>query len=75
MIGRKIIFLLPVLIIYLSIQGCAGMKISHPGMATISGVSGHFRIGQIVDLNSGVTLSFEQLIDQIVSYMFRYFRP
>jgi len=65
--GRKTSLLLPVLIIFLSIQGCAGMKIPHPGMATISGVSGHFRIGQIVDLNSGVTLSFEQLIDQIAS--------
>ena len=67
MIGRKKIFLLPVLIIFLSLQGCAGMKIDTPGMATILGVSGHFRIGQIVDLNTGATLSFEQLIDQIAS--------
>jgi len=36
-------------------------------MATIPGVSGHFRIGQIVDLYTGATLSFEQLIDQIAS--------
>jgi len=67
MIGRKTIFLLPVLIIFLSIQGCAGMKTHTPGMATIPGVSGHFRIGQIVDLNTGATLSFEQLIEQIAS--------
>ena len=43
------------------------MKTPFPGMATIPGVSGHFRIGQIVDLNTGATLSFEQLIDQIAS--------
>lgn len=47
--------------------GCAGMKLSPPPMATIPGVSGHFWIGQIVDIKEGKALSFEELIERIVS--------
>jgi len=59
--------LLPFLLIFLSILGCAGVKKPAPTVATIPGVSEHFRIGQILDLKSGKAISFEQLIDQISS--------
>jgi uncharacterized iron-regulated protein len=41
------------------------MKTSAPVMATISGISGHYKIGQIVGLKTGSALSFDQFIDQI----------
>ena len=48
-------------------NGCASMKAPKPTIATIQGVSGHFRIGQIIDLDKGKALSFDQLIHQIAS--------
>jgi len=65
--GYHPIYLLPALLILFFMMGCLGMKISLPAMATIPGISGHFRVGQIVDLHSGKVLSFEQLIEQITS--------
>lgn len=54
-------------VIFLIIQGCAGMKrLATPG-ATIGGVSDHFRVGQILDLKTGKALTFDQLIDEIAS--------
>lgn len=47
--------------------GCAAMKTSAPPLATIPGISGQFRIGQILDLKAGELLSFDQLINQIAS--------
>ena len=64
---RNQIFFLTVSMIFLTMQGCAGMKASKPARATILGVSGHFKIGQILDLKTGKVLSFDQLIDQIAS--------
>ena len=65
--GYHPIFLSAAALILFLMNGCFGMKISLPPMATIPGLSGHFRVGQIVDLRSGNVLSFEQLIDQITS--------
>jgi uncharacterized iron-regulated protein len=36
-------------------------------VASIPGVSGHFKIGQILDLKTGTSLAFDHLIDQISS--------
>ena len=48
-------------------QGCAGTKRAGPITAKVSGVSGHFRIGQIVGLKKGEVLPFERFIDEIAS--------
>jgi uncharacterized iron-regulated protein len=47
--------------------GCAGTKMPTMPLATIPGVSGHFGIGRIVDLRSGKTLSFEEMIERVAT--------
>ena len=64
---QKLLLILSVLMVFFALSGCAGAKKSSPIMATIPGVSGHFKIGQILELNTGTVLSFDQLIDQISS--------
>ena len=64
---QKAILFLSALILFMIISGCAEMKKPAPVMATIGGVAGHFRVGQIVDLKKGTVLSFDALIDQISS--------
>ncbi len=64
---QKGILFLSALIIFLTISGCAEMKKPAPVMASIGGVSGHFKVGQILDLKTGTALSFDRLIDQISS--------
>ncbi len=54
-------------LILLSTYGCYGMKVSAPPAATLFGAPDHFRTGQIVDLDSGKALSFEELIRRIAS--------
>jgi uncharacterized iron-regulated protein len=49
------------------ICGCAGTRISPHPMATVPGVSHHFWIGQIVALDRGEAVSFEELIKQIAA--------
>ena len=49
------------------IHGCAGTKRSGLIMVKVSGIKGHFRIGQIVDLKKGKVLSFENFIHEIAS--------
>ncbi|MDP6180717.1 MAG: ChaN family lipoprotein, partial [Desulfatiglandales bacterium] len=63
---RNQVTFLTVFMVFLTMQGCAG-KVSKPSRATIPGVSGHFKVGQILDLKTGKVLSFDQLIDQIAS--------
>jgi len=48
-------------------QGCAGTKRSGPITAKVSGIAGHFKIGQILDLNKAKILPFENFIDKIAS--------
>lgn len=64
---QKVILALSALIILMSLSACAGTKRPAPIMATIPGVSGHFGIGQILDLKTGTVITFDQLIDQISS--------
>lgn len=64
---RKPILLVPAFIILLIMYGCAAMKTPTPPLATIPGVSGDFKIGQILDLNAGEIFSFDQLIEQIAT--------
>jgi len=55
-------------IFLLSIQGCAGVK--KPPVKTLAivpGVSGHLKIGQIMDLAAGELVSFDKLADQLSS--------
>lgn len=67
MLFRNQITFLTVFMVFLTMHGCAAMKAYKPARATIPGVSGHFKIGQILDLKRGKVLSFDQLIDQIAS--------
>jgi len=53
--------------VFFIMQGCAGTKRSGPITVKVSGISGHFRIGQIVDLKKGKVLPFEKFIDEIAS--------
>lgn len=64
---QKLILTLSVLMVFFALTDCAGTKKSSPIMATIPGVSGHFKIGQILELKTGTVLSFDQFIDQISS--------
>lgn len=64
---QKLFLTLSVLMVFFALTGCAGTKKSSPIMATIPGVSGHFKIGQILELKTGTVLSFDQLIDQVSS--------
>ena len=54
-------------LIGLCVIGCAGLRPSHPPMATLAGVAERFRPGQIVDVASGKVISFEELISHISS--------
>ncbi len=64
---QKLPLILSVLTAFFTLSGCAGAKRPSPIMATIPGVSEHFKIGQILDLKTGTALSFDRLIDQISS--------
>jgi uncharacterized iron-regulated protein len=44
-----------------------GMKPEAPVVATIPGLSGQFKVGQIVELQTGRVVSFDQLIEQIAT--------
>lgn len=57
--------LAPAFLFCLTFYGCAGMKKPAPIVATIGGVSGDFKIGQILDLKAGTVVSFEEFIDRI----------
>ena len=66
------LFRLPIIIfftfiIFLSIHGCASVEKPTPTMATMPGVSGQFKIGQIIDLSAGEVISFGEFIDRIAS--------
>jgi uncharacterized iron-regulated protein len=50
-----------------AVNGCAGMKPEAPVVATIPGLSGQFKVGQIVELQTGRVVSFDQLIEQIAT--------
>ena len=47
--------------------GCAAKKVVPHPLATVPGISRHFTIGQIVDLNRGESLAFEAFIEQIAA--------
>ncbi|MEJ2723908.1 MAG: ChaN family lipoprotein [Deltaproteobacteria bacterium] len=47
--------------------GCAARKIAPHPLVTVPGISRHFTISQIVDLNHGEVLSFEKFIEQIAA--------
>ena len=64
---QKLLLIFSVFTVYFALSGCAGTRKPAPMMATIPGVSGHFKIGQIVDLKTGTALAFDGLIDQISS--------
>ncbi len=63
----KLLLILSVLMGFCALMGCAGTTKPPSIMANIPGVSGHFKIGQILDLQTGTVISFDRLIDQISS--------
>ncbi|MGD8228002.1 MAG: ChaN family lipoprotein [Desulfobacteraceae bacterium] len=64
---QKLLLIFSVFMVFFALNGCAGTRKPAPIAATIPGVSEHFKIGEIVDLKTGTTLSFDHLIDQISS--------
>jgi uncharacterized iron-regulated protein len=63
---QKLLLIFSVFMVFFALNGCAGTRKPAPIAATIPGVSEHFKIGEIVDLKTGTTLSFDHLIDQIL---------
>ena len=55
------------LIPFIAMVGCSVMKSRMLPLASIEGTSGHFRVGQIIDVGSGTAISFDQLIDHLGS--------
>jgi uncharacterized iron-regulated protein len=55
------------LIQYFVMAGCSMIKPAMPPLASIEGISRHFRVGQIIDIDSGSAISFDQLIDRLES--------
>ena len=47
--------------------GCAAGRVAPHPLATIPGISRHFTIGQIVELNCGEALSFDELVGKIAA--------
>jgi uncharacterized iron-regulated protein len=47
--------------------GCASVERPGVPLATLSGVPGHFGIGQILDLEAGARIAFDDLIDRLAS--------
>jgi len=63
----KAMSILTPLLACLVLIGCAGTRTRHRvPIATVQGVQGHFRVGQIVDLAEGTSLSFDELVARIV---------
>ena len=63
---RPVILMPVIIIVFTIIYGCAGTKTCAPTIAFVEGISGHLRMGQILDLRAEKVLSFEKLIDQIM---------
>jgi len=64
---QKLLLIFSVFTVLFALSGCAGTRKPAPILATMPGVSGHFKMGQILDVKTGTELSFDQLIDQISS--------
>ncbi|MEW6666060.1 MAG: ChaN family lipoprotein [Thermodesulfobacteriota bacterium] len=55
------------LLIMTALFGCAPVKRPGIPLATLPGAPGHFGIGQILDLEAGARISFDDLIDRLSS--------
>lgn len=55
----------PLLILAFAVGGCSVNKLSRRPVASIQGSPGHHLVGQIIHLESGKVLPFEELIDQL----------
>jgi len=55
------------LIAFFAMGGCAVTKSRMPPLASVEGVPGHFRMGRIIHLKTGKSLSFDRFIDQLES--------
>lgn len=64
---QKLLLIFSVFMVFFTLSGCAETRSPAPMLATIPGVSGHFKIGEILDLKTGTALAFDDLIDQISS--------
>jgi uncharacterized iron-regulated protein len=64
---QKLLLIFSVLMVFFALSGCVGTRKPAPIVATLPGVSDHFKIGQILDLKTGTALAFDHLIDQISS--------
>ena len=53
------------IVAFFTISACSTGRPSRPPLASIEGVSGHFRNGCIINMEMGKNLSFDQFIDQV----------
>jgi len=63
----SVAFLVLSLFAYLSTSGCSMIKSTMPPFASVEGVSTRFSAGQIIHVETGKAISFDQLIDQLGS--------
>lgn len=64
---RCALLLAALTILGLSMSGCATPRRPPPALATIPGIAGHFGIGRIIELGTGQTLDFDQLVLRLAS--------
>jgi len=62
---RKYYLFLIVWVILMILQACASQKHKMPPLATVEGVQRHFSQGRIIDLKTGKTVDFPDLIDRL----------
>ena len=65
--GAEALVLLHGFLIMAALMGCAAAKRPVPPLATLPGVPGHFGTGQILDLEAGIRIPFDDLIDRLAS--------
>jgi len=67
MIFRSAVFLCLTCIVIVALQGCTSVKKPAPTVAAIPGASSDYKIGQIVELESGQVIPFGTFIDRIAA--------
>ena len=58
-------FLILSLILFSIVMGCSVPRHKMPPLASVEGVTRHFFVGQIIQLETGEILSFDSFIDQL----------
>jgi uncharacterized iron-regulated protein len=65
LVNTRFSLLIFLIVAFFEMSACSMRRPSRPPHASIEGVSSHFRIGCIINMETGKTLSFDHLIDQV----------